>query len=106
MYMPGGRQSRSLSRFQIHVLEAFRKSSHNGARHGYSFPQLRMAMGASFGWRTLQKALLGHPVWDLHHAYIVRWIAENLPGPKPRDGKAAAAGEREELEEPTKRGSR
>lgn len=89
--MPRGRQSRALSKNQIERLERFRRAAHEGAAHGYSLPQLRMAIGASFGWRTLAKALQGRPVWDLHHSYIVQWIDRYLP-PPVRDGKAEAAG--------------
>jgi len=98
--MPRGRQSRTLNRSQIQRLEDFRRASHEGAPHGYSLPQLRSAMAAGFGWRTLQKALLGRPVWDLHYSYIAQWIDRFLPAPPVRDGKAAAAGEREGNEEP------
>jgi hypothetical protein len=100
--MPRGRQSRSLSRSQIRRLEEFRRASHEGAPHGYSLPQLRSAMAAGFGWRTLQKALQGRPVWDLHHSYIAQWIERFLPAaPLPRDGKAAASGAGREMDEET-----
>jgi hypothetical protein len=78
-------------------LAAFKKAAHpeHGAPHGYSYPQLRMAMAASFRWETLKKALGGLPVWDLHHSYIAGWIERYLPAPPaPVDGKAAASGER------------
>ncbi len=103
--MPRGRQSRKLSPEQIQRLEKFRKSPHEGAPHGYSLPQLRLAMGAQFGWQTLKSALLGVPIWDLSHAYIVQWMERFLSNapvstggpPKPiRDGKAASAGDRED----------
>jgi hypothetical protein len=94
--MTPGPQTRSLNETEIHALKKFRNERHDGAPCGYSLPQLRLAMSAPFGWRTLQKALLGIPVLELHHTYIVRWIAENLsssPARKIRDGKSAAAGE-------------
>jgi hypothetical protein len=95
--MPRGRQARQLSKSQIERLEEFRRAPHEGARHGYSLPQLRLAMGAAFGWRTIQKALQGRPVWDLHYTYIAQWIDRYLPPVKlARDGKAAAAGEDKE----------
>jgi len=95
--MPGGRESKALTRDQIARLEAFRRASHEGAPHGYSLPLLRTAMGAQFSWATLKKALQGRPVWILHHAYIVEWLDRYLPaGPLPRDGKAAAAGDEPE----------
>lgn len=90
--MPRGRQSRSLNRSQIERLERFRRASHEGAPHGYSLPQLRSAIAAQFGWRTLAKALQGRPVWELHYAYIAQWVDRYLPTPPVRDGKAEAAG--------------
>lgn len=89
---------RALRPDQIARLAAFKKAAHpeHGAPHGYSYPQLRMAMAASFRWETLKKALGGLPVWDLHHSYIVDWIERYLPAaPAAVDGKAAASGERE-----------
>jgi len=95
--MPRGRQTRTLRPDQIARLEDFRKASHEGAPHGYSLPQLRLAMGASFGWRTLQTALLGRPVWDLSYSYITQWIERYIPADAPvQDGKSAAAGEKPE----------
>jgi hypothetical protein len=79
--MPRGKQTRALRPDQIARLAAFKAAPHReeGAPHGYSFPQLRSAMGASFRWDTLKKVLAGLPVWDLHHAYIVEWIERYLP---------------------------
>lgn len=95
--MPRGRQTRTLRKDQIERLEKFRKASHEGAPHGYSLPQLRLAMGASFGWRTLQTALQGRPVWDLSYSFIAQWIERYLPAaPAPQDGKSASAGEKPE----------
>ncbi len=98
--MARGRQTRTLRKDQIERLEMFRKAHHDGAPHGYSYPQLRLAMGMTFGWRTVQAALQGRPVWDLYHAPIAQWIERYLPAPPaPVDGKAAASGERE-IDEP------
>jgi len=84
-----------LRKDQIERLEKFRKACHDGAPHGYSYPQLRLAMGMTFGWRSVQAALQGRPVWDLYHAPIAQWIERYLPAPAaPIDGKAAASGER------------
>jgi hypothetical protein len=95
--MARGRQTRTLRPDQIERLEKFRRSSHDGAPHGYSLAQLRLAMDASFGWQTLKKALAGLPVWDLHHSYIAQWIERFIPAASaPIDGKAAASGERNE----------
>lgn len=95
--MPRGRQTRTLRPDQIERLKRFRMAPHDGAPHGYSLPQLRLAMDASFGWETLQNALLGRPVWDLSHAYIVQWLDRFVPAAgAPIDGKASAAGERDE----------
>ena len=96
--MPRGHQSRALRPDQIERLEAFRRASHEGAPHGYSLPRLRSAMGASFGWATLQKALAGRPVWDLHHAYIAQWIERFCPAPTQEHGKDADAGQNEPVE--------
>lgn len=52
---------------------------HDGAESGYSLPQLAKAMAAPFGYRTVQKALQGAPVWDLHYAYIVSWLDRFVP---------------------------
>jgi hypothetical protein len=93
--MSRGRQTRKLTADQIRRLEEFRRASHDGAPHGYSLPLLRTAMGARFGWATLQKALQGRPVWELSHAYIVQWIERYLPAvPIVLDQKSLAAGER------------
>lgn len=97
--MTRGRQTRKLTPSQIGRLETFRRARHEGAPSGYSLPQLRSAMGIGCSWETLQKALQGLPVWDLHHASIVQWIDRFVPVPEIRDGKAAAAGEREEESE-------
>jgi hypothetical protein len=98
--MPRGRQTRKLRPDQITRLETFKRAPHDGARHGYSLPQLRSAMALGCSWETLQKALLGLPVWDKHHFYIAQWIDRFLPAPPaPIDGKAAASGERDEQNE-------
>jgi hypothetical protein len=76
--MARGRQTRVLSTEQIMLLAEFKAASHEGAAHGYSLPQLRSAMAASFGWETLKKALAGLPVWDLHYTYIAQWIERYL----------------------------
>src|SRR5882762_1834640 len=95
--MPRGRQTRTLRPDQIERIQRFRMATHDGAPHGYSLPQLRLAMDASFGWETLRNALLGRPVWDLSHAYIVQWLDRYIPAADPPiDGKAAAAGVRVE----------
>jgi hypothetical protein len=93
--MARGKQIRALRPDQIARLLRFKKAPHEGAPHGYSYPQLRLAMAASFRWETLKKALGGHPVWDLHHNWIASWIERYLPAPPaPIDGKAAASGAR------------
>jgi hypothetical protein len=97
--MARGKPTRALRPDQIARLEAFKKAAHQeeGAPHGYSYPQLRLAMAAGFRWETLKKALEGRPVWVLHHAYIVEWIERYLPASAAApDGKAAAAGEKHE----------
>ena len=101
-YMARGRQTRALRPDQIARLLEFKKAAHpeHGAPHGYSFPQLRSAMAVGCSWETVQKALLGLPVWDQHHSHIAQWIERYLPAPPaPVDGKAAASGERE-IDEP------
>jgi hypothetical protein len=103
--MSRGKQTRTLRPDQIARLAAFKKAAHpeHGAPHGYSYPQLRMAMAASFRWETLKKALGGLPVWDLHHNYIVGWIERYLPAPAaPIDGKSLAAGMERSSEEAAK----
>jgi len=95
--MARGRQTRTLRPDQIARLAAFKKAPHpeHGAPHGYSFPQLRLAMAIGCSWETVQKALQGLPVWEQHHLYIAQWIERYLPAPPaPIDGKAAASGER------------
>jgi hypothetical protein len=100
--MASGPQTRRLTPAQINLLEKFRRASHEGAPHGYTLPMLRSAMGASFGWQTLKKALAGRPVLELHHAYIVQWMERYLEPEAPvRDGKAAASGEKDEEAEAT-----
>jgi hypothetical protein len=96
--MPRGPHTRALTDYQRNQLEKFRRASHEGAPHGYSVALLRTVMGARFSPETLQKALQGRPVLDLFHSYIVEWIERYLPAEPPpvRDGKSAAAGEREE----------
>ena len=95
--MPRGPRTRRLTPAQIKLLEKFRRASHEGAPHGYTLPLLRSAMGASFGWETLKKALAGRPVLELHHGYIVQWMERYLEPEAPvRDGKSAASGERDE----------
>lgn len=99
--MPNGRQTRRLTEDQIERLDKFRRAAHDSARGGYSFPQLKLAMSAPFGYKTLGKALKGLPVWDLHHSWIVSWIERYLgkPAQPAISGKDAAAGEREEESE-------
>ena len=100
--MQRGPQTRSLHPAQIKRLEKFRRASHEGAPHGYSLPLLRTAMGASFGWQTLKKALAGRPVLELHHSYITQWIERYLEEPPAvRSGKDAASGERDDPEIPS-----
>jgi hypothetical protein len=91
-----GRQTRALRKDQIERLETFRRQAHEGAPAGYSYAQLRLAMGKPCSWETLQKALQGLPVWDLRYFRINEWIERYLPAsPKPEpEGKTAAAGER------------
>jgi len=92
-----------LRKDQIERLEKFRKACHDGAPHGYSYPQLRLAMGMTFGWRSVQAALQGRPVWDLYHAPIAQWIERYLPAPAaPVDGKSLAAGMERSSEEAAK----
>jgi hypothetical protein len=99
--MSRGRQTRALRKDQIERLEKFRRSHHDGAHYGYSFPQLRLAMGMRFGWATLKKALSGLPVWDLHYTHIAEWIERYLPAaPAKLDGKQLASGETPEQQEP------
>jgi hypothetical protein len=105
--MARGKQIRALRPDQIARLLRFKKAPHEGAPHGYSYPQLRLAMAASFRWETLKKALGGHPVWDLHHNWIASWIERFLPpaegarenGASALDFKSLAAGERNESDE-------
>ena len=98
--MARGRQTRKLRPDQITRLETFKRAPHDGAQHGYSLPQLRLAMALGCSWETLQKALQGLPVWDKHHDYIAQWIERFLPAPPAAiDGKAAASGERNEPDE-------
>jgi hypothetical protein len=92
--MARGRQTRTLRKDQIERLEAFRRTAHDGSPAGYSYPQLRLAMGKPCGWETLQKALRGAAVWDLVHHRLAEWIERYLPAAElPPDGKAAAAGD-------------
>lgn len=79
MIIMRGRQTRVLSKEQMDRLERFRTARHDGAESGYSLPQLTKAMAAPFGYRTVQKALQGLPVWVLHHAYIVSWLDRFVP---------------------------
>jgi hypothetical protein len=104
--MARGPQSRELNEMQIRALKAFRNARHEGAPCGYSLPQLRMAMSAPFGWRVLQKALLGRPVREMYYEFIANWIAGNLPGERTLFGKSAAAGETQDEAAPIRRGSR
>ena len=93
--MSRGRQTRKLRKDQIDRLERFRRTSHDGSPAGYSYPQLRLAMGSPCGWETLKKALQGAPVYDLVAYKLVEWIERYLPAGKTvRDGKTAAAGEK------------
>lgn len=97
--MARGKQTRVVSPDRIEKLSKFRVA------HGYSLPQLKLAMMAPFGWETLKKALGGVSVWDVHHSYIVQWIDRYLAAPEtPVDGKTAAAGasREDDAEETTK----
>jgi len=102
--MARGRQTRALTAEQIARLKGYKAAPHDGAPHGYSFPQLRTAMSCAFGWETLKKALAGLPVWDLHHTYIAEWIERYLPAgaakwaPAVSGAVAAVSGEREKDE--------
>jgi len=92
--MPGGRQSRVLSKHQIVRLNEFR------ILRRLSLPLLKQTMDAPFSWRTLKRALEGEPIWELNHQFIVEWLRYHDPEQQrpTRNGKAAAAGEREEPE--------
>ena len=63
---------------------------------------LARAMGGReerpFSWRVLDRALKGGEILADNLAWIRRWMAEHCPEPSAvlHDGKAAAAGEREE----------
>lgn len=97
--MPRGPQTRTLRKDQIERLEQFRRTPHDGSPAGYSYPQLRIAMGSPCAWETVQKALQGRPVAQLIHGKISEWIERFLPAGKTvTDGKAAAAGEKSEEE--------
>jgi hypothetical protein len=91
-----GRQTRTLRQDQIDKLEAFRRARHDGAPSGYSLPQLRSAMGLGCSWETLQKALQGRPVWDLHYFRIVQWIERFLTTPAT-DEEPQEKGDAEEI---------
>jgi hypothetical protein len=100
--MARGRQTRKLRPDQVQRLEQFKRAAHDGAPHGYSLPQLKLAMTLGCSWETLQKALQGLPVWDQHHSHIAQWIERYLPAPPaPMDGKSAASGERDEANKDT-----
>jgi hypothetical protein len=95
--MRRGPQTRILRKDQIERLEQFRRTAHDGSPAGYSYPQLRLAMGSPCAWETVQKALQGRPVAQLIHARLAEWIERFLPaGKMVIDGKAAAAGEKKE----------
>jgi len=93
--MARGKQTRLVSPDRIERLSRFRVA------HGYSLPQLKLAMAAPFCWETLKKALGGVPIWDVHQAYIVQWVDRYLPkASDATDGKTrAAGGDGPELEE-------
>lgn len=78
-----GRQTKALTPEQIERLEGFRRARHEGAESGYSLPQLAKAMAGPFGYRTVQKALQGRSVWDLHYSYIVSWLDRFVPAGAP-----------------------
>lgn len=86
--MPKGRQTKTLTKEQIERLRTFAMAPHQGAAGGYSLPQLRTAMSAPFGYKTLGKALQGAPVWVNSHFYIVQWLDRYLP--VIRDARLAA----------------
>jgi hypothetical protein len=90
--MARGKQTRTLRQDQIERLEKFRRTSHDGANAGYSYPQLAIAMGKPCGWETLQNALKGRPVWVLIHGKLAEWIERYVPAQPLHDGKALAAG--------------
>jgi len=98
--MAKGKQTLTLTQNQINRLRHFKNSPHEGAGAGYSFPQLKTAMSAPFGWETLKKALHGQPIWDLHHNFITQWIDRYLPdgphAPAVLDRKSVAIGEHSE----------
>lgn len=93
--MARGKQVRTLSKDHIERLERFRRAPHDGASAGYSYPQLRLAMGKPCTWSTLQKALKGEPIYELICWRIREWIDRYVPAKETapvRDGKSAAAG--------------
>jgi len=90
--MPRGKQVRTLRKDQIERLERFRRAPHDGAPSGYSYAQLRLAMGKPCTWSILQKALNGEPIWDLIYWRVSEWIDRYVPAKETHDGKTAAAG--------------
>jgi hypothetical protein len=93
--MPRGPQTRSLRKDQIERLEKFRRTSHEGSPAGYSYPQLRLALGSPCAWETVQRALKGLPIAILIHARISEWIERHLPKlPLKPDYKTLSTGEK------------
>ena len=97
-----GPRSKTLTKAQIDCLQNFRVS------HGYSYPQLKLAMGShgkGFKFRVLLRALQGKPIWELNARMIVEWLERFVPGGNSlrqsipqRDYKSLAAGERPDEE--------
>jgi hypothetical protein len=87
--MPG-KPSKALKPEQIKRLLTLQNLRH------YSLPELNERMGNPFGWRTLQRAMNGQPVWEMNYRVIVLWIDKFLPAapdaPAVPDVKMAAAG--------------
>lgn len=89
--MPKGPETRILRKDQIDRLERFRRTPHDGSPAGYSYPQLRLALGSPCSWETVRKALQGRPIAYLIHARISEWIDRYLPPVTlPKEGKASA----------------
>ena len=93
--MAKGPQTRALRKDQIQRLEKFRRTAHDGSPAGYSYPQLRLALGSPCAWETVKRALEGHPIAILIHARIAEWIERHLAKPplKP-DNKTKSTGEK------------
>lgn len=62
-------------------------------------PQLKLAMaGAPFGWRVLDRALAGERIQDFNCCFLMQWVDRYLPAKPVHDGKAAAAGEHDDMD--------